>query len=120
MFLVIGIATNINNEPRTSDTITSLSYLPSWLSTPSLLSVPVPRQPHALMAMDTTCNHDISFDNNTGGVGSETEDRERKGPVRINIFFFYNCLRVRSNRQFFDDFEARTRTISMMQCYLVL
>ena len=88
MFLVIGIATNINNEPRTSDTITSLSYLPSWFSTPSLLSVPVPRQPHALMAMDTTCNHDISFDNNIGGVGSETEDRERKGPVRINIFFF--------------------------------
>ena len=48
--------------------------------------VPVARQPHALMAIDTTCgSHDVisSFDddnNNIDDVGSETEERELKRP----------------------------------------
>ena len=53
-------------------------YPPSWLSMPSL---PVARQPHALMAIDTTCSssRDVisSFDddnNNIDDVGSETEE----------------------------------------------
>ena len=53
------VVTN-NNDEYKSDTIPSLSHLPSWLSMPSL---PVPRQPD--------------------DVGSETEERERKGRVRI-------------------------------------
>jgi FYVE/RhoGEF/PH domain-containing protein 5/6 len=63
------VATNIDNESHKSDTITSLSHLPSWLSMPSL---PVPRQPHELMAIDTTCSHDIiPFDNDIDDVGCD-------------------------------------------------
>ena len=89
------VATNMNNGSHKSDTITSLSHLPSWLSMPSL---PVPRQPHALMAIDTTCSRDISFDND---VGSETEERERKGRVRIRSPHH----RVRSYQQLLEDFQ---------------
>ena len=95
------VATNINNEPHKSDTIPSLSHLPSWLSMPSL---PVPRQPHALMAIDTTCSRDIiSLDNdnnNIDDVGSETEERERRGRVRVK-----SHQRVRSYQQLLEDFQ---------------
>ena len=82
------VATNINNGSHKSDTITSLSHLPSWLSMPSL---PVPRQPHALMAIDTIDND----------VGSETEERERKGRVRVKS----SHHRVRSYQQLLEDFQ---------------
>ena len=49
-----GFATDIDKESHKSDTIPSLLHLPSWLSLPSL---PVGRQPHALMATDTTLLH---------------------------------------------------------------
>jgi FYVE/RhoGEF/PH domain-containing protein 5/6 len=40
-----------------SDTITSMSHLPSWLSMPAL---PVQRQPQSLMAIDMNSSHDLS------------------------------------------------------------
>lgn len=46
----------------------------------------VQRQPYVLMAIDndTTCSPDtISLDSNIDDAGSETEDREPKGRVRI-------------------------------------
>jgi FYVE, RhoGEF and PH domain containing 5/6 len=99
-------ATNIDNESRKSDTIPSLSHLPSWLSMPSL---PVARQPHALMAIDTTCSsRDIisSFDDDNNNiddvVGSETEERERKGRIRIKS---HQRERVRSYQQLLEDFQ---------------
>jgi FYVE/RhoGEF/PH domain-containing protein 5/6 len=70
-------------------------------------SLPVPRQPHALMAIDTTCNSSsdiISFadDNNIDDVGSETEERERKGRIRIKT---HQRERVRSYQQLLEDFQ---------------
>ena len=63
-------------------------------------SLPVARQPHALMVIDTTCgsSRDVisSFDDENyidDSVGSETEERERKGPIRIKT---YQRERVRS------------------------
>ena len=67
-----GIATDINNESHKPDKIPSLSHLPS---------LPVARQPHAYMAIDTTCSScDVissSDDNNNNidDVVSETGTR---------------------------------------------
>jgi len=91
-------STNINKF----GTIGSFSHLPSWLSMPSL---PVPRQPHALMAIDTTCSRDISFDN-VDDDGSETEERERKGRVRIK-----SHQRVRSYQQLLEDFQEQSHAM---------
>ena len=107
-----GANTNIiNNESHhKADTIPSLSHLPSWLSMPSL---PVPRQPHALMAIDTTCTSsrdNISFDdinNNIDDVGSETEERERKGRIRIKS---HQRERVRSYQQLLEDFQQEQQS----------
>ena len=67
------VAANINNESHKSDTIASLSHLPSWLSMPSL---PVPRQPHALMAIDPTCDDD------TFTIEKDEDDAEGRGGER--------------------------------------
>ena len=96
------VATDINNDSHKSDTIPSLSHLPSWLSMPSL---PVQRQPHALMAIDMTSNRDISFDN-IDDVGSETEERERKGRIRIK-----SQQRVRSYQQLLEDFQEQSHAM---------
>ena len=97
------VSTNLNNESHKSDdTIPSLSHLPSWLSMPSL---PVQRQPHALMAIDTTCSRDISLDN-IDDVGSETEERERKGRVRVK-----SHQRVRSYQRLFEDFQEQSHAV---------
>ena len=62
-----GVATYINNKSHKPN-----SHLPSWLSIPSL---PVARQPHVLMRIDTTSSsgsHPISsFD--------DDNKRQRKG-----------------------------------------
>ena len=84
--------------------IPSLSHLPSWLSMPSL---PVPLQPHALMAIDTTCSSRdiISLDDNVmDDVGSETEERDRKGRIRIKS---HQRERVRSYQQLLEDFQQQ-------------
>ena len=104
-----------NNESHKSDTIPSLSHLPSWLSMPSLS---VSRQPHALMAIDTTCNssRDIlsSFNdvnNNVDDIGSETEERERKGRVRIKSS--HRRGRVRGFQQLLEDFQQEEQSHAM-------
>lgn len=98
------VTTNTNNGSHKSDTITSLSHLPSWLSMPSL---PVARQPHALMAIDTSSSRDIiSFDNNIDDdVGSETEERESKGRVRKGRIRVKSHQRVRSYQQLLENFQ---------------
>jgi len=92
------VPTNMNNNK--SDTITSLSLLPSWLSMPSLS---VQRQPQALMAIDTNSSRDISFDN-IDDNGSETEERERKGRLRVK-----SHQRVRSYQQLVEDFQEQSQ-----------
>ena len=97
------VSTNLNNESHKSDdTIPSLSHLPSWLSMPSL---PVQRQPHALMAIDTSCSRDISLDN-IDDVGSEMEERERKGRVRVK-----SHQRVRGYQQLLEDFQEQSHAV---------
>ena len=91
-----------NHESHKSDTITSLSHLPSWLSMPSL---PVQRQPHALMAIDTTSSRNISIDN-IDDVGSETDERGRKDRVRVK-----SHQRVRSYQQLVEDFQEQSHVI---------
>lgn len=70
-------------------------------------SLPVQRQPHALMAIDTTRSRDISFDNNFDDVGSETEERERKDRgIRIK-----SHQRVRSYQQLLEDFQEKSHAM---------
>lgn len=97
---------NTNNESHKSDTITSLSHLPSWLSMPSL---PVQRQPHALMAIDMNFNHDVSFDN-IDDIGSEAEERGRKGRVRVK-----SHQRIRSYQQLLEDFQEQSHAVQPLE-----
>lgn len=66
-------------------------------------SLPVQRQAHALMAIDI---RDISYDNIDDG--SEMEERERKGRVRIK-----SQQRVRSYQQLLEDFQEQSHTTSL-------
>jgi FYVE, RhoGEF and PH domain containing 5/6 len=68
-------------------------------------SLPVQRQPQALMAIDTKSSCDIAFDN-FDDVVFETEERERKGRVRIK-----SHQRVRSYQQLVEDFQEQSHAM---------
>ncbi|EDR05249.1 uncharacterized protein LACBIDRAFT_303559 [Laccaria bicolor S238N-H82] len=86
-----------SNLPENStDTITSLSSLPSWVSMPAL---PVDKQPQALMALDLTPSRDASFDGD-----ATADDREKKGRLRLRPH-----QRLRSYHQILEDFEEQAR-----------
>ena len=65
-------------------------------------SLPVQRQPQALMAIDTKSSRDIAFDN-FDDVVFETEEGERKGRVRVK-----SHQRVRSYQQLLEDFQEQS------------
>ena len=68
-------------------------------------SLSVQRQPQALMAIDMNSSHDVSFDN-FDDIGSETEEQERKGRVRVK-----SRQRVRSYQQLLEDFQQQSHAI---------
>jgi hypothetical protein len=68
-------------------------------------SLPVQRQPQALMAIDMNSSRDISFDN-FDDVGFDTEERERKGRVRVK-----SHQRVKSYQQLLEDFQEQSQAI---------
>jgi len=68
-------------------------------------SLSVQRQPQALMAIDMNSSRDVSFDN-FDDVGSETEEQEREGRVRVK-----SRQRVRSYQQLLEDFQEQSHAI---------
>ena len=113
--------TNYENSHKSDTTIPSLSHLPSWLSMPSLSA---PRQPHALMAIDTTCSsssRDIisSFDDddNIDDVGAVTEEREEHmGRLRIKS---HQRERFRSYQQLLEDFQQQQSSSKASQSQMI-
>lgn len=94
---VVHSAESANEHQRhNSDTITSLSHLPSWLSMPAL---PVQRQPQSLMAIDLNSSHDLS--SLAGGTrASGIEEKERMTRMR-----WKSHHRLRSSQQILVDFQ---------------
>ncbi|KAF8972714.1 hypothetical protein BDZ97DRAFT_853105 [Flammula alnicola] len=89
-------------EHRSSDTITSLSRLPSWLSMPAL---PMQRQPQALMAIDINSSRDLSFDiDDNNDIVSGSDEREHRARMRVK-----SHQRLRSYRQIVEDFQEQAR-----------
>jgi FYVE/RhoGEF/PH domain-containing protein 5/6 len=89
-------------EHRDTDTITSLSGLPSWLSMPSL---PVQRQPHALMTIDLDSSRDLSGDmDNISKIMSGTDERERRTRLRVK-----SHQRLRSYKQIMEDLQEQAK-----------
>ncbi|KAF9479574.1 hypothetical protein BDN70DRAFT_878635 [Pholiota conissans] len=87
-------------ENRNTDTITSLSGLPSWLSMPAL---PVQRQPHALMTIDLNSSHDMSSEvDNINDIVSGTDERDRRPRLRVR-----SHQRLRSYKQIMEDFQVQ-------------
>ncbi|KAF5316300.1 hypothetical protein D9619_006559 [Psilocybe cf. subviscida] len=93
-----------NAEQRGSDTITSLSHLPSWLSMPAL---PVQRPPQALMAIDLQSSRDLANMENTGG-----DDQERRARMRVK-----SHQRLRSYQQILEDFKEQSRLVQQNQAH---
>jgi len=96
-----AIETTMNDQQgHSSDTITSLSHLPSWLSMPAL---PVQRQPQALMAIDLNSRRDFSPDR--GGqneAGYFPDEKERRARMRVK-----SHQRIRSYQQILEDFREQ-------------
>jgi len=98
----VHTAESANEHQRhNSDTITSLSHLPSWLSMPAL---PVQRQPQSLMAIDLNSSHDLS--SRAGGPrANEVEEKERMTRMR-----WKSHQRLRSSQQILVDFQEQARS----------
>lgn len=100
-----------NTEMRGSDTITSLSHLPSWLSMPAL---PVQHQPQALMAIDLNSSRDIPLSSESmHDVSSHriVEEREQRRPR----FKMKSHQRLRSYQQILEDFQEQARSAKQTQ-----
>ncbi|EAU89965.2 rho guanine nucleotide exchange factor [Coprinopsis cinerea okayama7 len=105
-------------KPRVAtDTISSLSNLPAWVSMPSIPSSKQPT-PQALMAIDVTCSPDTSVEVHNPHPGRNVlledegifedghDDRslqvkERKGVLRVKPHH-----KLKSYHQILEDFEA--------------
>ncbi|KIM44782.1 hypothetical protein M413DRAFT_25208 [Hebeloma cylindrosporum] len=95
-------STEADAERGGSDTITSLSHLPSWLSMPAL---PVQRQPQALMAIDTSASRDLSLDSeHIADIVHAGEEVEHRSRLRVK-----SHQRLRSYRQILAAFQEEAR-----------
>ncbi|KAJ3501401.1 hypothetical protein NLJ89_g9354 [Agrocybe chaxingu] len=93
-----------NHEQHNTDTITSLSHLPSWLSMPAL---PVQRTPQALMAIDlnSSRDQDLSLDIDKHiEEGGYIDERDRRARVKVR-----SHQRIRSYQQILEDFQEQAR-----------
>ncbi|KAF9528893.1 hypothetical protein CPB83DRAFT_875756 [Crepidotus variabilis] len=91
--------TNGQQRPN-SDTITSLSHLPSWLSMPTL---PVQNQPQALMAIDLNSSQDLlSLADDKGFDGYVGDEKERRMRLRVK-----SHQRLKSYREIVEDFQEQ-------------
>lgn len=91
-----SLATN-EHQRHNSDTISSLSNLPSWLSMPALSAQ---RQPQALMAISLQSSHDLSLLNGVEGV----DEKERRVRMRVR-----SHQRLRSYQQIVMDFQEQAK-----------
>jgi FYVE/RhoGEF/PH domain-containing protein 5/6 len=95
-----SLATSTNEHQRhNSDTISSLSNLPSWLSMPALSAQ---HQPQALMAISLQSSQDLSFSNGVNRV--EGDEKDRRARMRVK-----SHQRLRSYQQIMMDFQEQAR-----------
>ncbi|KAH9479756.1 FYVE, RhoGEF and PH domain-containing protein 6 [Psilocybe cubensis] len=106
-----------STEVRDTDTISSLSRLPSWLSMPAL---PVQRQPHpqALMDIDLNSSRDLDVSLDVTGedfVSGENahghDEREGGARRRVRMKKSMSHQRLRSYHQILEDFQEQAKAV---------